>query len=107
MGAALSALANTGATLISSPVMGSFFFAKDAKDEALAKAVEDARKKPILLAGAAGMSLTSITQISEIAPYFTRPLPTLMRSELALDSTSSSNFVPGNLTFLAEVAAQA
>lgn len=73
----------------------------------MAKAVEDARKKPTLLAEAAGMSLTSITQISAISPYFTRPLPTLMRAELALDSTSSSTFVPGNLSFVAEVAAQA
>ena len=63
LGAALSALANAGATLISSPVMGSSE-AQDARDEALVKAVKDARKKLTLLAGAADMSLTSITQIS-------------------------------------------
>ena len=106
LGAVLSALANAGATLISSPVMGSSL-AHDAKDEALAKAVEDARKKLTLLARAAGMSLSSITQISEIAPYSPRPQPTLMRAEMALDSAPSNTFVVGNLTFVAEVRAQA
>ena len=53
------------------------------------------------------MSLSSITQISEIAPYSPGPQPTLMRTEMALDSASASNFVPGNLTFVAEVKAQA
>ena len=106
LGAALSALANAGATLISSPVMGSSQ-AQDAKDEALVKAAEDARKKLTLLAGAADMSLTRISQISEIAPHSPRPQPTLMRAEMALDSASSSTFVAGNLTFVAEVRAQA
>jgi hypothetical protein len=31
----------------------------------------------------------------------------LMRSEMALDSAASNSFVPGNLTFVAEVRAQA
>ena len=106
LGAALSALANAGATLISSPVMGSSN-AQDAKDEALAKAVGDAQKKLTLLANAANMSLSRITQISEVAPYSPRPQPTLMRSEMALDSAASNTFVPGNLTFVAEVKAQA
>ena len=106
LGAALSALANAGATLISSPVMGSSN-AQDAKDEALAKAVEDAQKKLTLLANAANMSISSITQISEAAPYSPKPQPTLMRSEMALDSAASNTFVPGNLTFVAEVRAQA
>ncbi len=106
LGAALSALANAGATLISSPVMGSSN-AQDAKDEALAKAVGDAQKKLTLLANAANMSLSSIIQISEVAPYSPRPQPTLMRSEMALDSAASNTFVPGNLTFVAEVRAQA
>ena len=106
LGAALSALANAGATLISSPVMGSSN-AQDAKDEALAKAVGDAQKKLTLLANAANMSLSSITQISEVAPYSPRPQPTLMRSEMALDSAASNTFVLGNLTFVAEVRAQA
>ena len=106
LGAALSALANAGATLISSPVMGSSN-AQDAKDEALAQAVGDAQKKLTLLANAANMSLSSITQISEVAPYSPRPQPTLMRSEMALDSAASNTFVPGNLTFVAEVRAQA
>ena len=106
LGAALSALANAGATLISSPVMGSSH-AQDARDEALVKAVEDARKKLTLLARAAGVSLSRITQISEVAPYSPRPQPTMMRAEMALDSASSNTFVPGNLTFVAEVKAQA
>ncbi len=106
LGAALSALANAGATLISSPVMGSSE-AQDARDEALVKAVTDARKKLTLLAGAANMSLTSITQISEEAPYSPRPQPTMMRAEMALDSASSNTFLQGNLTFVAEVRAQA
>ena len=106
LGAALSALANAGATLISSPIMGSSQ-AQDARDEALVKAVEDARKKLTLLAGAADMSLTRISQISEIAPHSPRPQPTLMRAEMVLDSASSSTFVVGNLTFVAEVRAQA
>ena len=106
LGAASSALANAGATLISSPIMGSSL-AQDARDEALVKAVDDARKKLTLLAGAAGMSLTRISQISEIAPHSPRPQPTLMRAEMALDSASSSTFVAGNLTFVAEVRAQA
>jgi uncharacterized protein YggE len=106
LGAALSALANAGATLISSPVMGSSN-AQDAKDEALAQAVGDAQKKLTLLANAASMSLSSITQISEVAPYSSRTQPTLMRSEMALDSAASNSFVPGNLTFVAEVRAQA
>ena len=106
LGAALSAVANAGATLISSPVMGSSH-AQDAKDEALVKAVEDARKKLTLLAEAADMSLSSITQISAIAPYSPRPQPTMMRAEMALDSAASNTFVPGNLTFVSEVRAQA
>ena len=106
LGAALSALANAGATLISSPVMESSQ-AQDARDEALVKAVSDARKKLALLAGAADMSLTSITQISEVAPYSPSPQPTMMRAEMALDSASSNTFVLGNLTFVAEVRAQA
>jgi uncharacterized protein YggE len=106
LGAALNALANAGATLISSPVMGSAK-AQGARDEALVKAVKDARKKLTLLAGAADMSLTSITQISEEAPYSPRPQPTMMRADMALDSASSNTFLPGNLTFVAEVRAQA
>lgn len=106
LGAALSALSNAGATQISSPVMGSSK-AEDARDKALVKAVDDARKKLTILARAANMSLSSITQISEIAPYSPGPQPTLMRTEMALDSASASNFVPGNLTFVAEVKAQA
>ena len=106
LGAALSALANAGATLISSPVMGSSH-AQDARDEALVKALEDARKKLTLLARAAGVSLSRITQISEVAPYSPRPQPTMMRAEMALDSASSNTFVLGNLTFVAEVKAQA
>lgn len=106
LGAALSALANAGATLISSPVMGSSN-AQDAKDEALAKAVGDAQKKLTLLVNAANMSLSSITQISEVTPYSPGPQPTLMRSEMALDSAASNTFVPGNLTFVAEVRVQA
>jgi len=106
LGAALSALSNAGATQISSPVMGSSK-AKDARNKALVKAVDDARKKLTILARAANMSLSNITQISEIAPYSPRPQPTLMRTEMALDSASSSTFVPGNLTFVAEVKAQA
>jgi uncharacterized protein YggE len=106
LGAALNALANAGATLISSPVMGSSK-AQRARDEALVKAVKDARKKLTLLAGAADMSLTSITQISEEAPYSPRPQPTMTRAEMALDSASSNTFLSGNLTFVAEVRAQA
>ena len=106
LGAALSALANAGATLISSPVMGSSN-AQDAKDEALAKAVGDAQKKLTLLVNAANMSLSSITQISEVTPYSPGPQPTLMRSEMALDLAASNTFVPGNLTFVAEVRVQA
>ena len=106
LGAALSALANAGATLISSPVMGSSN-AQDAKDEALAQAIGDAQKKLTLLVNAANMSLSSITQISEVTPYSPGPQPTLMRSEMALDSAASNTFVPGNLTFVAEVRAQA
>ena len=106
LGAALSALANAGATLISSPVMRSSQ-AQDARDKALVKAVEDARKKLTLLAGAADMSLTRISQISEIVSHSPRPQPTLMRAEMVLDSASSSTFVAGNLTFVAEVRAQA
>ena len=106
LGAALNALANAGATLISSPVMGSSK-AQGARDEALVKAVKDARKKLTLLAGAADMSLTSITQISEEAPYSPRPQPTMMRADMALDSASSNTFLPGNLTIVAEVRAQA
>ncbi len=106
LGAALSALSNAGATQISSPVMGSSK-AKDARNKALVKAVDDARKKLTILARAANMSLSNITQISEIAPYSPRPQPTLMRTEMALDSASSSTFVPGNLTFVAKVKAQA
>ena len=106
LGAALSALANAGATLISSPVMGSSN-AQDAKAEALAKAVGDAQKKLTLLVNAAKMSLSSITQISEVTPYSPGPQPTLMRSEMALDSAASNTFVPGNLTFVAEVRVQA
>ena len=56
LGAALSALANSGATLISSPVMGSSE-AQDARDEALVNAVKDAQKKLTLLAGAAACRL--------------------------------------------------
>ena len=106
LGAALSALANAGATLISSPVMGSSE-AQDARDGALVKAVKDPRKKLTLLAGAADMSLTSVTQISEEAPYSPRPQPTMMRADMALDSASSNTFLPGNLTFVAKVRAQA
>ena len=102
----MSALANAGATLISSPVMGSSR-AQDARDEALVKAAEDARKKLTLLAGSADMSLTRISQISEIAPHSPRPQPTLMRAEMALDTASSNTFVAGNLTFAAEVKLQA
>jgi uncharacterized protein YggE len=106
LGSTLSALANAGATMISSPVMGSSN-AENAKDQALAKAVKDARKKLNVLAEAADMSLAGITQISEISPYSPRPQPTLMRAEMALDSAPSNNFVAGNLTFIAEVRAQA
>jgi len=106
LGAALSALANAGATLISSPVMGSSK-AQEARDEALVKAVKEAHKKLTLLAGAADMSLTSISQISEVAPFSPRPQPTLMRAEMALDSAASNTFVARNLTFVAEVRAQA
>lgn len=106
LGAALSSLANAGATFISSPVLGSSN-AQSIKDEALAKAVEDAHKKLTLLAKAASMSLSAITQISEIAPFSPRPQPTMMRAEMALDSAASNTFVPGNLTFVAEVRAQA
>lgn len=106
LGAALSALANTGATSISSPVLGSSN-AESARDEALAKAVEDAYKKLTLLAKAAGMSLTTITQISEIASVLPRPQPALMRAEMALDSASSATIVAGNLTFAAEVRLEA
>ena len=101
LGAALSALANAGATLMGSSE------AQDARDEALVKAVKDARKKLTLLAGAADMSLTSVTQISEEAPYSPRPQPTMMRAEMALDSAYSNTFLPGNLTFVAEVRVQA
>jgi uncharacterized protein YggE len=106
LGSTLSALAHAGATMISSPVMGSSN-AANAKDQALATAVKDAHKKLNVLAEAADMSLVAITQISEISPYSTRPQPTLMRAEMALDSAPSNNFVPGNLTFIAEVRAQA
>jgi len=106
LGTVLSTLANAGATQISSPVMGSSN-AQDAKDQALAKAVEDALKKLSLLAEAASMSLSTITEISEIVPFSPRPQPTLMRAEMALDSAPSNTFVLGNLTFVAEVRAQA
>ena len=106
LGAALSALADTGSTSISSPVLGSSS-AQSARDDALAKAVEDAHKKLTLVAKAAGMSLTTITQISEIAPFSPRPQPTLMRAEMALDSVPPTTIVAGNLTFVAEVRAQA
>lgn len=106
LGTVLSALANAGATQISSPVMGSSN-AKGAKDQALTKAVENALKKLSLLAEAADMSLSAITKISEIAPSSPRPQPTLMRAEMALDSAPSNTFVLGNLTFVAEVRAQA
>ena len=81
--------------------------AQGARDEALVKALKDARKKLTILAGAADMSLTSVTQISEEAPYSPRPEPTMMRAEMALDSASSNTFLPGNLIFVAEVRAQA
>ena len=106
LGSVLSALANAGATQISSPVMGSSK-AQAAKDQALAQAVEDALKKLSLHAEAASISLSTITEISEIAPFSPRPQPTLMRAEMALDSASSNTFVAGNLTFVAEVRAQA
>jgi len=106
LGSTLSALVNAGATMISSPVMGSSN-AANAKDQALAQAVKDAHKKLNVLAEAADMSLAAITQISEISPYSPRPQPTLMRAEMALDSAPSNNFVVGNLTFIAEVRAQA
>ena len=106
LGTVLSALANAGATQISSPVMGSSN-TKGAKDQALTKAVENALKKLSLLAEAADMSLSAITKISEIAPFSPRPQPTLMRAEMALDSAPSNTFVLGNLTFVAEVRAQA
>ena len=106
LGSTLSALVNAGATMISSPVMGSSN-AANAKDQALAQAVKDAHKKLNVLAEAADMSLAAITQISEISPYSPRPQPTLMRAEMALDSAPPNNFVAGNLTFIAEVRAQA
>ena len=106
LGAAISALTSAGATLISSSVMGSSK-SQDAKDEALVKAMKDARKKLTAVARAADISFPSVTQISEVAPYSRRPQPNLMRAEKALDSGSSNTFVPGNLTFLAEVRAQA
>jgi uncharacterized protein YggE len=81
--------------------------AANAKDQALAKAVKDAHKKLNVLAEAADMSLDGITQISEISPYSPRSQPTLMRAEMALDSAPSNNFVAKNLTFIAEVRAQA
>ena len=102
----MSPLANAGATLISSPAMGSSR-AHDARDEALVRAVKDARKKLDLFARVAGKPLSSITQIYEVAPFSPRPQPTMMRAEMALDSGSSNTFVPGNLTFVAEVRAQA
>ena len=106
LGAAISALTSAGATLISSSVMGSSK-SQDARDEALVKAVKDARKKLTVVARAADISFPSVTHISEVAPYSRRPQPNLMRAEKALDSGSSKTFVPGNLTFLAEVRAQA
>ena len=84
LGAALSPLANAGATLISSPAMGSSR-AHDARDEALVRAVKDARKKLDLFARVAGKPLSSITQIYEVAPFSPRPQPTMMRAEIALD----------------------
>ena len=105
LGTVLSALANAGATRISSPVMSSSN-AHGAKDQALAKAVEDAHKKLSLLAKAAGMSLSTITEISELAPFSPRPQPTLMRAEMARDSAPSDTFILGNLTFVAEVRAR-
>ena len=104
-GSGLERAANAGATLISSPVMGSSKHKRQGRS--MVKAVKDARKKLTLLAGAADMSLTSLTQISAIAPFSPRPQPTMMRAEMALDSGSSNTFVPGNLTFVAEVRAQA
>ena len=80
--------------------------AQEARDEALAKAVKDARKAE-LTARAADMSFTSISQLSEVAPHSPRAQPTLMRAEMALDSASSNTFVAGNLTFVAEVKLQA
>ena len=107
MGAVLSALANAGATLISSPVMGASN-AQGAKDQALAKAVEDWLKQLSFPAEAAGMSLSTITEILEIAPFLPRPQPTLMRAEeMMLDSAAFNTFVLGNLTFVAKVRAQA
>ena len=102
----MSALTSAGATLISSPIIGSSK-SQEVQDEAQVKAVEDARKKLTLVARAAVISLSSITQISEVAPYSRRRQNTLMRAEKALDSASFNTFVPGNLTFVAEVRAQA
>ena len=48
-----------------------------------------------------------VMQISEVAPHFPRPQPTLMRAEMALDTASSNTFVAENLTFAAEVKLQA
>lgn len=106
LGAALSALANAGATVIRPPVLGSSE-AEKAKDEALSKAVADVRRKLKLLAEAADTSLSNITHISEVAPLSRAPAPTLMRREMALDSDASDNFLPGNLTFVSEVRAKA
>ena len=106
LGAALSALANAGATLISSPIMGSSS-AQDAKDDALVKAVEDAHEKLKLLAKASDMSLARVIQISEVPLSLPRSQPTLMRRETAPHLDSSDTFVQGNLTFVAKVTVQA
>jgi uncharacterized protein YggE len=106
LGEALSALAQAGATTISPPVMSSSREAA-AKGEALAKAVAAAHKKLGILAQAADMSLSEVVQISEIGPLSPGQQSSAMRAEVALDSAFSNTFVPGNLTFVAEVRAQA
>jgi uncharacterized protein YggE len=106
LGEALSALAQAGVTTISPPVMGSSRAAA-AKGEALAKAVAVAHKKLGILVQAADMSLSEIVQISEVGPFSPGQQPSVLRAEVALDSGSSNTFVPGNLTFVAEVRVQA
>jgi uncharacterized protein YggE len=106
LGEALSALAQAGATTISPPALGSSRAAA-AKDEALAKAVAAAHKQLGILARAADMSLSEIVQISEVAPLSPGQQSSVMRADVTLDSAYSNTFVPGNLTFVAEVRAQA
>ena len=79
--------------------------ADEAKDRALALAVENATHKLQLLAKAAEMSLSSIATINESFSSLPSPSSGLMRAEIAPDRASKDNYVFGDITYRAEVIA--